>query len=142
LVIDVAFQQLNVGEDFSMLDADGRINPDLERPPVSGFRAHAERVIRRWLASLGLVWYARDYGAGLLDLLNTPATTAELTAKAQELRQQAMAEPGTTSARVTITHNAAAQTIRIAATLDVQGYAGTVVINMNSSSITAEIVTA
>lgn len=135
----MAFQPLNVGEDFSMLDDDGRINPDLERPPVSGFRAHAERVIRRWLASLGLVWYARDYGAGLLELLNTPATTAELTAKGQELRQQAMAEPGTTSARVALTHDKSAQTINIRASLDVQGYAGTVEINLNSSGITAEI---
>jgi hypothetical protein len=135
----VAFQPLNVGEDFSMLDEDGRVNPDLERPPVSGFRAHAERVIRRWLASLGLVWYARDYGGGLLELLNTPATTAELTAKAQELRQQAMAEPGTTSARVALTHDKATQTINVRASLDVQGYAGTVEINLNSSGITAEI---
>jgi DNA primase len=122
-----------------MLDADGRINPDLERPPVSGFRAHAERVVRRWLASLGLVWYARTSGGGLLELLNSPGTVAELTAKAQELRQQAMAEPGTTSARVAITRNDATQTITINASLDVRGYSGTIRINMNSTGITAEI---
>lgn len=128
---------LNVGQDFSMLDEHGRINPDLERPPVSGFRAHAERVVRRWLAKLGLVWYARDYGGGLLDLLNSPGHIADLTSKAQELRQQAMAEPGTTSARVTIRKSE--QEIVVSAVLDVRGYQGTVQVNLNSSTITVAI---
>lgn len=134
----MTFDPLNVGEDFSMLDEDGRVNPDLERPPVTGFRAHAERVVRRWLATLGLVWYARDYGGGLLDLLNTPATVADLTAKAQELRQQAMAEPGTTSARVSLEKTG--DTITVLSTLDVRGYRGTLAINLNSSGVTVAIV--
>lgn len=128
---------LNVGQDFSMLDEYGRINPDLERPPVSGFRAHGERVVRRWLAKLGLVWYARDYGGGLLDLLNSPGHIADLTSKSQELRQQAMAEPGTTSARVNI--RKLGQEIVVNATLDVRGYQGTVQVNLNTSTITVAI---
>ena len=128
---------LNVGEDFSMLDEFGRINPDLERPPVSGFRAHAERILRRWLAQLGLVWHARDFGGGMLDLLNAVTSPSVRALKAQELRQQALAEPGTTGARVEIT--VAGQALRIVATIDVQGYKGTLAINLNSSTITATI---
>lgn len=128
---------LNVGEDYSMLDETGRVEPDLERPAVSGFRAHAERVIRRWLAGLGIVWYARDYGGGLLELLNNPGATADLVTKSQELRQQAMAEPGTTSARVNIRR--IDQAIVIVGTLDVQGYSGAVSVNLNSSGITVAI---
>lgn len=127
----------NVGEDFSMLDDQGRIAPDMERPPVSGFRAHAERIIRRWLAHLGLVWYARDFGGGLLELVNGMANIDILTRKSQELRQQAMAEPGTTSARVAMSK--ASDTIIIDATIDVRGFAGTVRINLNSTNITAVI---
>ena len=51
-----------------MLDEFGRINPDMERPAVTGFRAHGERVLRRWLSGLGYVWYAADYGGNALDL--------------------------------------------------------------------------
>ena len=127
----------NVGEDFSMLDEHGRINPDLERPPVSGFRAHAERILRRWLAQLGLVWYARDFGGGMLDLLNATTSQSMRSIKAQELRQQALAEPGTTGARVDITF--AGETLRIAAIIDVAGYRGTMQINLNSSTMTAAI---
>lgn len=128
---------LNVGEDYSMLDADGRINPDLERPPVRGFRAHGERVVRRWLARPGLVWYARDFGGGLLDLLNTPGAVGDLTSKAQELRQQALAEPGTTSARVDI--RKVGQSIIIDSTIDVRGFRGTVQVNLNTSGATVAI---
>lgn len=127
----------NVGEDFSMLDENGRVAPDLERPPVSGFRAHAERVIRRWLASLGLIWYARDYGGGLLELLNGPVDAATLSAKNQELRQQAMSEPGTTGARVSL--RKVGETIALDATIGVKGYSGSVRVNMNSADITVAI---
>lgn len=127
----------DVGEDFSMLDEAGRVAPDLERAYVSGFRAHAERIIRRWIASLGLVWYARDFGGGMLDLLNTQASASMRAMKAQELRQQALAEPGTTGARVTIALDG--QTLRIAATIDAKGHSGTIRINLNTSSIAAVI---
>ena len=120
-----------------MLDEQGRISPDLERPFVSGFRAHAERIIRRWLAQLGLVWYARDFGGGMLDLLNSTTNQTTRTLKAQELRQQALAEPGTTGARVDIMF--VGNELRVIALIDVKGYRGTVSINMNSSTITAAI---
>jgi hypothetical protein len=120
-----------------MLDAEGRIRPDIERPPVSGFRAHAERVLRRWLAYLGLIWYARDFGGNLLELLNGLASVEILTRKSQELRQQARAEPGTTSARVSMTK--IGDTVVIDATIDVRGYKGTLRINMNSVDLTAVI---
>jgi hypothetical protein len=128
---------LNVGEDFSMLDASGRVDPDLERIPVTGFRAHAERIIRRWLAHLGMVWYARNYGAGVLDLLNAPAGAVTYTSKAQELRQQAMAEPGTTSARVSIKREGEA--VRIVGIIDVRGQSGTIALSLNGAQIELEI---
>jgi hypothetical protein len=133
----VAFDLLNVGEDYSMLDDDGHVNPDIERPPVSGYRAHAERVVRRWLSGLGYVWYSRDYGGDLLSLINSPCTTAQRTSKAQELRQQAMAEPGTTKARVNM--RKIGESVIIDATFDVQGFAVSVQVNLNSSEIAVTI---
>lgn len=133
----MAFDPLNVGEDYSMLDANGFVNPDIERPVVVGFRAHAERIVRRWLSALGYVWYSRDYGGGLLELINSPCTTAQLTSKAQELRQQAMAEKGTTRARVNI--RKAGTTVLIDSTIDVQGSSFAVQVNLNSSAIAVTI---
>ena len=133
----MAFDPLNVGEDYSMLDEYGFVNPDIERPPVVGFRAHAERILRRWLSGLGYVWYSRDYGGDLLSLINTPCTTAQLTSKSQELRQQAMAEPGTTKARVNI--RKAGESVFIDATFDVKGFAVSMQVNLNSSSMSAII---
>ncbi|TXH49806.1 MAG: hypothetical protein E6Q97_21930 [Desulfurellales bacterium] len=133
----MTFDPLNVGEDYSMLDEDGFVNPDIERPPVVGFRAHAERILRRWLSGLGYVWYSRDYGADLLSLINSPCTTAQLTSKSQELRQQAMAEPGTTKARVNI--RKVGESVFIDATFDVNGFAVSLQVNLNSSSISAII---
>lgn len=120
-----------------MLDDDGYVNPDIERPPVTGFRAHAERIIRRWLSGLGYVWYSRDYGGDLLALINSPCTTAQLTSKAQELRQQAMAEPGTTKARVGI--HKVGESVFIDATFDAQGFSVSVQVNLNSSAIAVTI---
>ena len=128
---------LKAGEDFSMLAEDGRVDPDLERVAVSGFRAHAERILRRWLAHLGAVWYARNYGGGVLELLNAPAGAVTYTSKAQELRQQAMAEPGTTSARVSITRKD--ETVRIVGTIDARGQSGTIELALNSAQIVAGI---
>jgi phage baseplate assembly protein W len=133
----MAFDPLNVGEDFSMIDEFGMVNPDIERPPVTGFRAHAERIIRRWLSALGYVWYSRDYGGDLLALINSPCTTAQLTSKAQELRQQAMAEFGTTRARVEV--RKVNDSIVVDATISVNGFAFDVKINLNSSSISASV---
>lgn len=128
---------LNRGEDYSMLDADGRINPDIERPPVRGFRAHAERVLRRWLSGLGYVWFARDYGGDLLELLNSSCTTAQMVNKSQELRQQALAEPGTTQASVTIRRNE--DIVIIEGTISVQGFSYSMRINLNSSDLVVSI---
>lgn len=133
----MAFDPLNVGEDYSMLDADGRVNPDIERPPVTGFRAHAERVVRRWFSGLGYVWYSRDYGAALLDFLNSPCTPAQLVSKAQELRQQAMAEPGTTRARVSVAK--VRDSIVVDATIAVNGFAYSLRLNLNSSDVAVTI---
>jgi phage baseplate assembly protein W len=133
----MAFDPLNVGEDYSMIDDNGFINPDIERPPVVGFRAHAERIIRRWLSALGYVWYSRDYGGGLLELINSPCTTAQLTSKAQELRQQAMAEPGTTKARVSL--RKVGESVLIDSAFDAQGFSVSVQVNLNSSAIAVTI---
>ena len=133
----MAFDPLNVGEDYSMLDENGFVNPDIERPPVTGFRAHAERILRRWLSGLGYVWYSRDYGGDLLSMLNSPCTTAQLTSKAQELRQQAMAETGTTKARVNM--RKVNDTVFIDATFDVQGFSVSMQVNLNSSAIAVTI---
>jgi hypothetical protein len=133
----MAFDPLNVGEDYSMLDENGYVNPDIERPPVTGFRAHAERIVRRWLSGLGYVWYSRDYGGDLLALINSPCTTAQLTSKAQELRQQAMAEPGTTRARVSIRKDG--ESVIIEATIDVKGFSFSVRVNLNSPAIAVTI---
>jgi hypothetical protein len=133
----MAFDPLNVGEDFSMLDQFGMVNPDMERPPVTGFRAHAERVLRRWLSGLGYVWFSRDYGGDLLELINSPCTTTQLTSKAQELRQQAMAETGTTRARVTVRKTN--ELVIIESTIHVQGLGYLLTVNLNSSDIAAMI---
>ncbi len=120
-----------------MLDESGIVNPDIERPPVTGFRAHAERIVRRWLSELGYVWYARDYGAALLELLNSPCTETQLFDKAQDMKRQAMAEPGTTQARVQIAK--VGETVRISATISVQGYPFSVQVNLNSSAVAVTI---
>lgn len=133
----MAFDPLNVGEDYSMLDEDGFVNPDIERPPVTGFRAHAERILRRWLSGLGYVWYSRDYGGDLLALINSPCTTAHLTSKSQELRHQAMAEPGTTKARANI--RKVGESVFIDALIDVKGFSYSLQVNLNSSSIAVTI---
>jgi hypothetical protein len=133
----MAFDLVNVGEDFSMLDDNGFVNPDIERPPVTGFRAHAERIVRRWLSGLGYVWFTRDYGADLLSLINSPCTTAQLTSKTQELRQQAMAEAGTTRARVDM--RKVGELVIITATIDVKGFSYSVQVNLNSSAIAVTI---
>ena len=133
----MAFDPLNVGEDYSMLDENGFVNPDIERPPVTSFRAHAERILRRWLSGLGYVWYSRDYGGDLLALINSPCTTAQLTSKSQELRQQAMAEPGTTKARVII--RKVGESVFIDSTFDAQGFSVSMQVNLNTSSIAVTI---
>lgn len=133
----MAFDPLNVGEDYSMLDENGFVNPDIERPPVVGFRAHAEKILRRWFSSLGYVWYSRDYGGGLLELINSPCTNAQLTSKAQELRQQAMAEPGTTKARVSL--RKVGEAVLIDSTFDANGVPVSVQVNLNSSAVSATI---
>ena len=60
---------VDLGDDFSCID-----DVDLNLTEVSGRRAVAEAVARRWLTRRGSLFYDASYGYGLEDALHQPAS--------------------------------------------------------------------
>lgn len=76
--------------------------PDLDPKmlPVSGQRAIAEAVARRWITPLGSLVYDPNYGEDLRGLLNAPTDTARLRSIRGALATQALADERVQSATV------------------------------------------
>lgn len=79
--------------------------PDLDPKmlPITGQKAVAEAVARRWLTPLGALVYDPDYGADLRAMLNAPTDSARLQSVKAALAAQALADERVSSARVDLT---------------------------------------
>ena len=84
--------------------------PDLDPKmlPITGQRAVAEAVARRWLTPLGALVYDPNYGEDLRSLLNAPVDSARLQAVRAALQAQATADERVLNATVTLTTSGSA----------------------------------
>lgn len=85
----------DLGEDFA-----GALDIDPSLSVVSGRRAHAEAVARRWYDRAGSLFYDRNYGAGIETYLNAAVPPDTISA---QLEQEALKDERTEDCTVAVT---------------------------------------
>lgn len=106
--------------DLNALDASTFLDGDLDPTfaPITGRRAIAERVARRWLTFPGTVAHAPDDGVMILAWLSRGATDGDLRQLAADLEAEALKDEGVHNADVSVTLNAQTMVMTISAQLE------------------------
>lgn len=101
------------GEDYSTIMPDGTIDIDLAFQPIRGVRVIAEQVARVWTMAKGSAFWAPNAGLDIRTLVNADFDARMMAHWEKRLEAQARRVDGVKSIKVTITLDAATETLRI-----------------------------
>jgi len=101
--------------DQNALDASTFLDGDLDPTfaPISGRRAIAERVMRRWLTDVGTVQHALEDGENIRNWLSSGMTPKETDSLAQRLKAEAIKDEGVVDIEVVVRSNSATRAMTI-----------------------------
>jgi hypothetical protein len=96
---------MSIGADYSTFKPDGTIGLDLSFRAISGARAKAEKVARRWTTPRKRMFWAKGVGCDIRTLVNADLTTRDRIQWEIALANEARRVAGVRRCKVTISHD-------------------------------------